>query len=82
LYVQNDTLKAVPVRAETNAGLVLGTPVPLFQSVYLAADSSDDRQYDVSPDGRSVILAERSAPVASQSILILQNWARALLDIR
>jgi Tol biopolymer transport system component/DNA-binding winged helix-turn-helix (wHTH) protein len=64
LYVQNDTLRAVPVRAETNAGLVLGTPVPLFQSVYLAADSSDDRQYDVSPDGRSVILAERSAPVA------------------
>jgi len=74
-YVRKDTLMAAPFRS-TPGKAAVGAPKKLFQSTELAAESSDDRQYDIAPRGRGFFVAERaSSSLRKQSLIVIQRWA-------
>jgi hypothetical protein len=70
-------MRSVPVDGVT---LPAGSPQPLFAVNYFLGSGVSSRAYDVSRDGRFLMLKE-AAPaqlVAPASIVIAQNWIEEL----
>ncbi len=67
-FVESGTLFAVPVK--TTPEFSLGHPVRLFahRSLTISADAN----YDVSPDGQRILMAER--PERERFIRVVENW--------
>jgi serine/threonine-protein kinase len=69
LYYRNgSSIMVVPVRADARFE-VLGLPVEVFTRDY---DFSNDRNWDVMPDGRFLMI--RSSPGVGREIRVLTNW--------
>ncbi len=75
-YVEGSTLVAVSVSA--GATFSVATPQRLFEHQSLAASFYSD--YDVSPDGRRFLIAERVGGVAEPQIRVVQNWYEEFRD--
>ena len=50
-------------------------PVPAFEAEYI---ETHGRSYDVSPDGRRILVAKRDRPVETRRIHLVQNWFEEL----
>ena len=74
LYVEDETLMAVPVSATPE--LALGRPQPLFRNPNLATPLPFLSRFDAWPDGQRFVLVERPQDAAAESsqIHIVENW--------
>ena len=72
-YVEGDTLMAVPVT--TAPAFEVGVTTPLFSDPYLRVENSHQVSYDVSADGRFVLVdGDDSGDREPPSIHVVQNW--------
>ena len=67
---------AVPV--STDPGFSAGTPSPLFENPSLR--QRWDYEYDVSADGRRIVLAETVGEAPEPSIQVVENWFAEFRD--
>ena len=82
LYLdRRNRLTAVPVRT-TGSGLTAGAPRTVLESAYFAdAGPAPGRPYDVSSDGRFLMIKENAAndgPSTQPTITVVQNWLEEL----
>ena len=75
-YIEGTTLMAVPV--STDPSFSPGTPSRLFETPSLR--ERWDTQYDVSADGRRIVLAETVGEAPEPSIQVVQNWYEEFRD--
>jgi hypothetical protein len=76
LYLATDgTVRAVPITVR-NGELVPGNAQTLLQS---RASISDGRRYDISPDGKRLIVA-LPPPASVVPVTVLTNWQSLLTD--
>lgn len=75
-YVEGSTLKAVPVK--TDPALSVGSPQTLFSDRNLRQNSADT--YDISSDGRFVLLDWADSGSKPPKIQVMQNWYEEFRD--
>jgi hypothetical protein len=70
-------LMSVPLKADRT--FEAGTPVPLFQTPLTVNRNQPerDRRYDVTPDGRFLIVTPQATP-ASTAVTAVVNWPSGL----
>lgn len=74
-YVRTDTLFAARFQLKDGKPSA-GVPQKLFASAELAAESSDDRQYDVASSGRGFYVVERvTSALRKQALIVIQDWS-------
>jgi len=77
-YRNGDKMMAVAI-GEKGDRLELGTPTLLFEGRFaVAALSSGDAWYDVSPDGRRFLMLKTEDAPGTTNIIIVQNWINEL----
>jgi Tol biopolymer transport system component len=75
-YRQGNAVMSVAVR--TTPALELGTPALLLQGAYDGVDG--DRKFDVSPDGRFLMI-EHFDPAAARQLVVVQGWNAELARV-
>ena len=78
-YISPGTLVRVPV--ETSGDFVAGSPEVLFEGPYPAGN--DGRHYDVSPDGRFLLLKRGGTDEEEgdgPTVMFVDNWFQELLE--
>jgi eukaryotic-like serine/threonine-protein kinase len=71
-FVADDDLMVAEV--QTQPALRLGTPQKLFSGRTLNLSSMTD--YDVSPDGRRILVVQREGSTTLPRVTVVQNWYR------
>jgi eukaryotic-like serine/threonine-protein kinase len=74
-YVQPNTIMAVPVKLGSELGL--GAPRIAVRGSYASA-LGHDRHYDISPDGKSVLLLKETDEQNPPQAIVVLNWFEEL----
>ena len=69
---------AVPIKAVSGQGAV-GAPRRLFGDGYFFRQFGA-RDYDIAPDGRFLMVKERTTAVAGRQLNVVRNWAETLTE--
>jgi Tol biopolymer transport system component len=75
-YVEKNALMAVSLRSIGDK-ITPGTPKVLFRADDLVPEATDDHVYDVSPDGSTFILVERTVPDAPRAAIHYSELGRS-----
>ena len=73
-YMSGATVMAVRVEPRAD-GLALGAPVSLFSGPF---DTTQDRNFDVFPDGQRFVMVEADQNAAPTSLNVVVNWTEEL----
>jgi serine/threonine-protein kinase len=73
-YVRGSSLMAVPIETR-GARLAPGTPLELFDGPF---DTTQDNNYDVSPDGKYFVMVETDPDARPTRIQLVLNWPEEL----
>jgi Tol biopolymer transport system component len=72
MYLQNDTLYALPVVLGEEPSF--GTPRPLLAAASVEGYSYVSWQWDVSPDGSTYLFPAQNEATAARQMIIMLNW--------
>ena len=78
-YLSQDSSRMIAAPIESGPNFVRpGTPQPLFSVNLAGGDGSEQRDYDVSSDGKRFLIRTPLSEDVEEPITLIVNWPRVL----